>query len=63
MSFSRTSFRLVTPKFLHSNRSSPVRRTRSPIVLSPADHALAGTDRQVQIGDRPVEHAPVRRAT
>ena len=30
VSFSRTSLRLVTPKFLHSSKSSPVRRTSSP---------------------------------
>src|SRR5262245_17761382 len=34
VSFSRTSLRLVTPKFLHSSSSSPVRRINSPMVLT-----------------------------
>ena len=56
VSFSRTSLRLVTPKFLHSSRSSPVRRTSSPIGReAQPDHALAGPHREVEVGDRPVE--------
>ena len=56
VSFSRTSVRLVTPKFLHSSRSSPVRRTSSAMVLIPKpNHALAGPHRQVQIGNRPIQ--------
>ena len=47
VSFSRTSLRLVTPKFLHSMRSSAVRRTSSPMELMPSlvVHFRARTER------------------
>ena len=60
VSFSRTSLKLVTPKFLHSNRSSPVRRTKlADGGESQPNHALAGTYREIQIGDRTIEQGPL----
>src|SRR3569833_4006207 len=55
VSFSRTSFKLVTPKFLHSKSSSPVRRISSPIVVTPRRimHLRARTDRKKTTNRRP----------
>ncbi len=56
VSFSRTSFRLVTPKFLHSSMSSPVfaNQFANRVQLQPR-HAFAGSHRQIQVRDRAIE--------